>query len=89
MALLTGDQVRRVFTDDGPRRWSLFAVLGTTTGDTIDLASLSFYRTVKQSVFMGCTVVGTVAGTQSGATVTVPAGLTADSCYLLVDGIPT
>lgn len=88
MAVLTADQVRRVYTDDGPRRWGLFAVLNTTTGDTIPFDTMGFYRKVNQSVFMGCTVNGTVAGTQSGGVVTVPAGLSADSAYLLVDGIP-
>jgi hypothetical protein len=88
MAALTTDQVRRVFTDDGPRRWGLFAVLNTTTGDTIDMAALNFYCKVNQSVFMGCTVAGIANGANSGASITVPAGLTGDSAYMLVDGIP-
>jgi hypothetical protein len=89
MATLGADQVRKVYTDDGPRRWGLFAVLSCTTGDTADMSALNYYRKVNQSVFMGCTVAGTVAGTQTGATITVPAGLSGDSAYLLVDGIPT
>jgi hypothetical protein len=89
MTVLGADSVRKVYTDDGARRWGLFAVLNCTTGDTIDMSALNFYRKVNQSVFMGCTVAGTVAGTQSGATVTIPAGLSADSAYMLVDGIPS
>lgn len=89
MTALGAESVRKVYTDDGPRRWGLFAVLNCTSADTIDMSALNFYRKVNQSVFMGCTVAGTVAGTQSGATITVPAGLTADSAYMLVDGIPT
>lgn len=88
MTVLGAESVRKVYTDDGPRRWGLFAVLSTTSGDTIDMSALNFYRKVNQSVFMGCTVAGTIAGTQSGATITVPAGLATDSAYLLVDGIP-
>ena len=87
MAALTADQVRKVFTDDGPRRWGLFAVLNTTTGDTIPMDTMGYYRKVNQSVFMGCTVAGTIAGTQAGAVITVPAGLSADAAYMLVDGI--
>jgi len=89
MSALGADQVRKVYTDDGPRRWGLFAVLSCTTGDTIDMSALNFYRKVTQSVFMGCTVAGTVAGSQSGASITVPAGLSTDSAYMLVDGIPS
>jgi len=88
MTVLTGDQCRRVFSDDGPRRWALFALLGVSSGDTIDMAALGFYRKVNQSMLMGCTVNGTVAASQSGAVVTIPAGLTNDSAYMLIDGIP-
>ncbi len=88
MAALTSDQIRRVFTDDGPRRWGLFALLGITSGDTADMAAFNFYRKVNQSVIMGCTVAGTVTATQTGAVITIPAGLAGDSAYLLVDGIP-
>ncbi len=89
MAVLTSDQVRRVFSDDGPRRWSLFALLNVTTGDTVDMAAFNFYRKVNQAMLMGCTVTGTVAATPSGASITIPAGLAGDSAYMLVDGIPS
>lgn len=88
MAVLTQDQVRKCYTDDGPRRWALFQVLGCTAADTIDMSALGFYRKVTQSTFMGCTVAGTISGTQTGAVITVPAGLANDSAYLLTDGIP-
>ena len=89
MTALGADSVRKVYTDDGARRWGLFAVLNCTSGDTIDMSALNFYRKVNQSVFMGCTVAGTVTGTQTGSTITIPAGLAADSAYMLVDGIPS
>lgn len=88
MAALNGDQVRKCFSDDGARRWGLFMVLGVTTGDTVDMAALGHYRKVTQSMFMGATVNGTIAGTQTGAVVTMPAGLSNDSAYMMLDGIP-
>ncbi len=89
MAALTSDQIRRVFSDDGPRRWCLFALLNVTTGDTVDMSALNYYRKVNQAMIMGCTVTGTVTATPSGASITIPAGLAGDSGYLLVDGIPS
>lgn len=88
MAVLTVDQIRKVYTDDRPRRWGLFALLNVTSADTADMSALGFYRKVSQSMIMGCTVTGTVAATQTGATITLPAGLAGDSAYMLVDGIP-
>jgi hypothetical protein len=57
-----------------------------TTADTADLSS--FYRVIKQTMWMGATVTGVVAGTFTNTVATVPAGLAADSAYLLVDGVP-
>ena len=89
MAVLTPDQVKKVWSDDGARRWSLFAVLNATTGDTIDMAAHGHARIVKQAMAMGCTVNGTATATVTQpATVTIPAGLAADALYLLIDCIP-
>ena len=88
MAALTQDQCRKVFSDDGPRRWALFALYAVTTGDTADMAALTYFRKVNQAMIMGCTVNGTEAMTVAGAVITVPAGLGGDSAYMLVDGIP-
>ena len=89
MAALSTDQVKRVWTDDGARRWALFAVVNVATGDTIDFATLGHFRVVKQSAWMAATTSGVAAATVTApALVTAPAGLAADSCYVLVDGIP-
>lgn len=88
MAVLSQDQCRKVFSDDGPRRWALFQLFGVSSGDTIDMAALAFYRKVSQAMMMGCTVNGTATATAAGAVITLPAGLANDSAYLLVDGIP-
>jgi hypothetical protein len=88
MAALGSGQVRKVFEDSGPRKWALFGLYNVTSGDTIDMAALNFYSKVSQAMVMGCTVTGTATATAAGAVVTLPAGLNADSAYLLVDGIP-
>jgi len=89
MAALTQDQCRRVFTDTGPRQWSLFGLYGVTTGDTIDMAAFNYFRAVTKAIVMGCTGAGAAAPAQAaGAVVTLPANLNNDSAYLLVDGIP-
>jgi hypothetical protein len=89
MAALTQDQCRRVFTDTGPRQWSLFGLYAVSTGDTIDMAALTYFRLCTKAIVMGCTGAGAAAPAQvSGAVITLPANLSNDSAYLLVDGIP-
>jgi len=87
MAALTQDQCRKVFEDTGPRKWSLFGLYGVSAGDTIDMAGLAFYRTVTRAVVMACTGTGAGVAQTSGAVITLPAGLSNDAAYLLVDGI--
>lgn len=86
MAALTADQVKPQWVDTGARRWTLFAMLNVTSGDTADLSA--YFRVIKQTAWMGATVSGVVAGTFTAQGVTAPAGLSADSAYLLVDGVP-
>jgi hypothetical protein len=88
MAVLTAAQVVQMWSDTGARLFTLFRVEDLTSGDTVDLGALGFYRQVKQAMFMGATVNGTAAGTISVAVVTVPAGLSHDAAYMLVDGVP-
>jgi hypothetical protein len=86
MAVLDQTQIKVQWSDSGARRWALFAVLAITTGDTFDLGA--YYRVVKQVAWMGATVSGVVSGSFTGTVLTVPAGLSSDSAYALVDGVP-
>ena len=88
MAALGNDQCRKVIEDTGPRKWALFGLYNVTSGDTIDMAALTFFTKVNQAMVMGCTVTGTATAGAAGAVITLPAGLAGDSAYLLVDGIP-
>jgi len=87
MAAVTQDQCRKVFEDTGPRKWALFGLYGVSAGDTIDMAALTYFRSVTRAVVMACTGTGAGVATAAGATVTLPAGLSNDAAYLLVDGI--
>ena len=90
MAALTQDQVRKVFSDSGPLQFGLFEVRQITSGDTINLTDLGFFRVVKQAVWVGATVSGAaVATVTGGTTVTAPGAFTNDGVYLLVAGVPT
>jgi hypothetical protein len=86
MAVLSADQVKPQWADTGARKWSLFEILNVTTGDTFDLAP--YYRVIKQVAWMGATVSGVTSGSFAGTVLTAPAGLSADSAYILVDGVP-
>lgn len=90
MSVVTQDKVRQVYTNSGPRRWTLFELYGVSGNDTIDLAEFNMFSVVRKAVVMGCTT-DTALGTPgiiSPATVALPSGLSNDSAYLLVDGIP-
>lgn len=90
MAALTQEQVRLLFTEGGGgRKWTLFALLGVSGNDTVDLAALGFFRGVNAAVIMGTAgqSLGGV-GLPGGAVIAIPSGLANASAYILVDGIP-
>ena len=68
MAVITQDQVTRVYTEPGARVRSLFEVRDVSGGDTVDLAALGFYRNLKQAAWMAVTVLGVAS-----ANITAPA----------------
>lgn len=86
MAALDPAQVKPVWSDTGARTFTLFAVLNVSAADTVDLSP--YFRVIKQTFWMGATTTGQGAGAAAGTTVTAPAGLNADACYLLIAGIP-
>lgn len=86
MAQLDPTQVKPAWSDTGARTFMLFAVLNVSAGDTADLSP--YFRVLKQTFWMGATTTGQGAGTSTGTTVTAPAGLNSDACYLLVGGVP-
>lgn len=86
MAALDPTQVKPAWSDTGARTFTLFAVLNVNAADTVDLSP--YFRVIKQTFWMGATTTGQGQGTFTGTTLTAPAGLNADACYLLVAGVP-
>jgi hypothetical protein len=89
MATVTGKQVVRLFQDGRAAQAVLYALRNVNTGDTCDLgpSGTNDFLAVKQAAMVGATVAGSAAVTVgSGTVVTMPAGLTGDSLYLLAWG---
>lgn len=87
MASLTRAQYPMLWTNGGgePNAFVLYAVKNVTTGDTMDVSA--DFRVILQSVWMGATVSGTVAGTNTGTVLTAPNGLASAGAYVLVQGV--
>jgi hypothetical protein len=86
MAVLTSQNVISVYSAGQADLVKLFALRKVTTGDTIDLATVSDILIVKAGVVLGVSDFVEIAANFTGTTVTMPAGLTNSSAYLLVTG---
>jgi hypothetical protein len=65
---------------------ALFALRKVSTGDTVDIASLSSFQIVNRGVVLGVSAFAEIAATFTGTVITMPSGLANDSGYLLVWG---
>jgi hypothetical protein len=86
MAVLTSSNCTMVYTDGKADKVALFALSKVTTGDTIDVATISSFLSVNRGVVLGVSSFVEIAATFSGTVVTMPSGLSSDSGYLLVWG---
>jgi hypothetical protein len=89
MAVLTGAQVARVYTNDAADRTALYRVSNVSGGDTIDLGpsgAITDYQSVKRAIFMATTSGAAALATVAGTVVTLPAALNGDAGYLLTWG---
>jgi hypothetical protein len=88
VAVLSAQNVFKVFLDGNSDRVVLYALRKVTTSDTVDvgLGALGDFLAPKQAVCLGTTVAGTVAASIAGTVITMPAGLSADAGYMLVWG---
>ena len=84
MAVLSNQQVQKVWADGVADKAVLYALRKVTTLDTADLSGE--FLVVKQAAFLGATVSGVAAGVIAGTVVTVPAGMTNDAAWLLAWG---
>lgn len=88
MAALTAANVVTIYQRGDAAMLGLFGLRNVSTGDTIDLATVSQpqFQVVKRGVVMGESVFVEIAATFTGTVVTLPAGLASDSAFLLVWG---
>jgi len=89
MAVLTASQVVPTFLAGNADIVGLFSLRNVTTGDTIDLASISsspVFQVIKRGVVLGVSDFVEIAATFAGTVVTMPPGLNQSSGYLLVWG---
>lgn len=85
MAALTNDRYPLLFSDGRSARVALYALLGVTTGDTVDLSAM--FTVVIRGIILGTTLQGTAAVTTiNGTIVTIPAGSN-DAGVLLAYGV--
>jgi hypothetical protein len=84
MAVLTSNQVVKVWADGPSDRVVLYALRNVTTGDTAELANE--FTLLKRAVLLGTTVSGAASAVVSGTVATMPSGLAGDAAYLLAWG---
>jgi hypothetical protein len=84
MAVIGMNMVCRVFADGAADRIALYALRDVTSGDTRDLA-VDFLN-IKSAAAISASSAAVLACTTAGTVVTIPAGFTADSGYLVVIG---
>lgn len=88
MSVLTPNQVIPVTVRGDADIIGLYSLRNVTTGDTIDVTTLSSptFQVIKRGVVLGVSDFVEIAATFAGTVVTMPAGLNASSGYLLLWG---
>jgi hypothetical protein len=86
VAALTSQNVAVVYESGQADLVKLFSLRNVTTGDTIDLATISNMQVVKAGVVLGVSDFVEIAATFTGTVVTMPSGLSKSSAWLLVLG---
>jgi hypothetical protein len=86
MATLTSANCTLVYSAGAADKVALFALSKVSTGDTIDVSTISGFLIVKSGVVLGVSEFVEIAATFTGTVVTMPSGLSSDSGYLLVWG---
>jgi hypothetical protein len=84
MALASGNQVKRLYYDGQAAMMAVYVVRNVTAGDTVNL-SVDFLN-IKQAAMIGSTIAGSAAASVTGTTITIPAGPSGDSIYLMAWG---
>jgi hypothetical protein len=84
MAVLSTNQVVKMWSEGSADRVVLYAVRNVTTGDTMDVAGE--FTLLKRAVILGTTVSGAASASVATTVVTMPSGLAGDAGYVLAWG---
>lgn len=77
------------WSEGSSARSALLAIKNATTADTLDVGqsgAINVFSRVKAAIMCGTTVIGTAGASVSGTVITIPAGLSNDSAFVLVFG---
>jgi hypothetical protein len=90
VAAITAQQVSVEWDEGSSGRAALLAVKNVSSGDTLNVGTggaVQVFSYVKSGIACGTTVIGTGTATVTApTTLTMPSGLSNDSCFLLVFG---
>ena len=84
MAVLSSNQVVKLWAEGSADRVVLYAFRNVSSGDTADVAGE--FTLLKRAVILGTTVSGDKSAAVAGTVITVPTGLTGDAGYVLAWG---
>jgi hypothetical protein len=85
VALLTSDQVERVYQDGRCGRSALYSLKNVDAADTVDVAA--DFKVVKRGGIVSDTGTTIAAVTIAGTVLTIPTGPVDDGVWLLVVGV--
>ena len=89
MAVLTINQVINQYSESGPDLFAVFWLRNINTNDTVDLATIGggpTFQVIKMAAVMSPSANIATLASFTGTVVTVPAGFTKGSGYLLISG---
>lgn len=89
MAALTGTNVINQYSESGPDLFAVFWLRNVNTNDTVDLAGIGggpLFQVIRQAAVIAPSAGIATLASFTGTIVTVPAGFTKGSGYLIIAG---
>jgi hypothetical protein len=86
---LTANNVINQYSESGPDLFAVFWLRNVNTGDTVDLATIGggpLFQVINQAAVLSPRAALATLAAFAGTVITMPAGLTKGSGYLLVSG---
>ena len=89
MAVLTGTHVINQYNESGPDLFAVFWLRNVNTNDTVDIATIGggpAFQVIKQAAVLSPSAGIATLASFTGTVITIPAGFSAGSGYLLIAG---